>query len=100
MDIAGYMNTKCLEKYDMYLGIEELMPYAKGVSAKTHKFDKNGNETEMDFGRIFNIIKKSGFNGIVGIEYEGGLMHAQGIPGYVSNKEGIGSTHELIKKVA
>lgn len=98
MDIAGYMATKCLEQYDMYLGIEELMPYAKGVSAKTHKFDADGNETEMDFKRIFDIIKKSGFNGIVGIEYEGGLMHAQGMEGYLSNEEGIKATKALIEK--
>lgn len=98
MDIAGYMNTKCLEQYDMYLGIEELMPYAKGVSAKTHKFDAQGNETEMDFKRIFNIIEKSGFNGIIGIEYEGGLMHLQGMEGYVSNEEGIMATKKLIQR--
>ncbi|MEP2057010.1 MAG: sugar phosphate isomerase/epimerase family protein [Maribacter litoralis] len=98
MDIAGYMNTKCLEQYDMYLGIEELMPYAKGVSAKTHKFDAKGNETEMDFKRIFNIIEKSGFDGIIGIEYEGGLMHLQGMEGYVSNEEGIMATKKLIQR--
>jgi len=100
MDLAGYMNTKCLEQYDMYLGIEELMPYAKGVSAKTHKFDADGNETEMDFNRIFEIIKKSDFNGIVGIEYEGGLMHAYGKEGYLSNEEGILATKKLIEKSA
>lgn len=100
MDIAGFMNTKCLEKYDMYLGIEELMPYAKGVSAKTHKFDANGNETEIDFKRVFDIIEKSGFNGIVGIEYEGGLMHLQGMEGYLSNEEGIRATKKLIEKSA
>lgn len=98
MDLAGYMATKCLEQYDMYLGIEELMPYAKGVSAKTHKFDADGNETQMDFKRIFDIIKKSGFNGIIGIEYEGGLMHAQGMEGYLSNEEGIKATKKLIEK--
>lgn len=98
MDMAGYMNTKCLEQYDMYLGVEELMPYAKGVSAKSHKFDAEGNETEIDFPRMFDIIKKSNFNGIVGIEYEGGLMHAQGMPGYLSNEEGIKATKKLIEK--
>ncbi|MBQ4913920.1 TIM barrel protein [Maribacter sp. MMG018] len=98
MDIEGFMNTKCLEKYDMYLGIEELMPYAKGVSAKTHKFDANGNETEIDFNRVFDIIEKSGFNGVVGIEYEGGLMHLQGMEGYLSNEEGIRATKKLIEK--
>lgn len=97
-DIAGYMNTKCLELYDMYLGVEELMPYAKGVSAKTHKFDPQGNETEIDFARMFDIIKKSGFAGIIGIEYEGGLMHLQGMEGYLSNEEGIKATKQLIEK--
>ena len=98
MDIAGYMNTKCLEQYDMYLGVEELMPYAKGVSAKSHKFDADGNETEIDFPRMFDIIKKSNFKGIVGIEYEGGLMHAQGMPGYLGNEDGIKATKKLIEK--
>lgn len=97
-DIAGYMATKCLEEYDKYKGVEELMPYAKGVSAKTHKFDANGNETEIDFARLFAIIKKSKFKGIVGIEYEGGLMHMSGMPGYLSNEDGIRATEKLIRK--
>jgi hypothetical protein len=80
------------------LGIEELIPYAKGVSAKTQKFNSEGNETELDFPRIFDIIKKSGFNGIVGIEYEGVLMHMQGMDGYLSNEEGIVATRKLIEK--
>lgn len=100
MDIAGYMATKCVEEYDKYLGVEELMPYAKGVSAKTHKFDAQGNETEIDFVRMFDIIKKSKFKGIIGIEYEGGLMHSMGQPGYLSNEEGIKATKKLIERVA
>ncbi len=100
LDIQGYMNTRCLEQYDPYKGIEELMPYAKGVSAKTHKFDARGNETELDFQRIFKIIKKSGFKGIVGIEYEGGLMNMAGQTGYLSNEEGIKATKKLIEKSA
>jgi sugar phosphate isomerase/epimerase len=100
LDIAGYMATKCLEEYDKYLGVEELMPYAKGVSAKTHKFDAQGNEIEVDFVRMFEIIKKSKFKGIVGIEYEGGLMHSMGQPGYLSNEDGIRATKKLIEKVA
>ncbi len=99
-DIAGYMATKCLEEYDKYQGVTELMPYAKGVSAKTHKFDANGNETEIDFVRMFDIIRKSSFKGIVGIEYEGGLMQAYGQPGYLSNEEGIKATKKLIERVA
>jgi len=97
-DIAGWMATKCLEEYDKYKGVEELMPYAKGVSAKTHKFDANGNETEIDFKRMLTIIKKSGFKGIIGIEYEGGLYQSAGQPGYLSNDEGIRATDKLLQK--
>ena len=98
-DLAGYMNTKCLEEYDKYKGMEELMPYAKGVSAKSHKFDAQGNETEIDFHRMFDIIKKAKFKGIVGIEYEGGLMQMMGQPDYLSNEEGIRATKKLIEKM-
>lgn len=98
-DLAGYMNTKCLEEYDKYKGMEELMPYAKGVSAKSHKFDTQGNETEIDFPRMFDIIKKAKFKGIVGIEYEGGLMQMMGLPDYLSNEEGIRATKKLIEKM-
>jgi sugar phosphate isomerase/epimerase len=100
LDIAGYMNTKCLEEYDKYLGVEELMPYAKGVSAKTHKFDAQGNEVDIDFVRMFEIIKKSKFKGIIGIEYEGGVMQMAGQTGYLSNEEGIRATKKLIEKMS
>jgi hypothetical protein len=73
-DIAGWMQTKCLEEYDRYKGIKELMPFAKGVHAKTHVFDANGNDTETDFAKMFKIIIESGFTGWVSIEYEGGLI--------------------------
>lgn len=98
MDLAGYMNTKCLETYDMYLGVQELMPYAKGVSAKTHKFDADGKETEIDFSIMFEIIKNSNFSGYIGVEYEGGIYQMQGKEGYLSNSDGIAATKQLIEK--
>ncbi|NJO01566.1 MAG: hypothetical protein HC880_07655 [Bacteroidia bacterium] len=49
------------------------MPYAKGVSAKTHRFNAQGEDTETDFIKMFKIIQESGWTGgYVGIEYEGG----------------------------
>ncbi|WP_276388905.1 sugar phosphate isomerase/epimerase family protein [Eudoraea chungangensis] len=98
MDLAGYMNTKCLETYDMYLGVQELMPYAKGVSAKTHKFDSEGKETEIDFSKMFEIIKNANFSGYIGVEYEGGIYQMQGKEGYLSNSDGIVATKQLIEK--
>ena len=29
-------------EYDRYQGVQDLMPFAKGVSAKTHEFDAQG----------------------------------------------------------
>ena len=80
----------CLKEYDRYKGIAELMPYAKGVSAKTHVFDKDGNEAEMDYARILKIVKDAGFKGNIGIEFEGTE---------ISEDEGIKATKALIEKV-
>jgi len=69
-----------LEEYDRYLGMKELMPWAKGVSAKSHDFDEEGNETKSDFYRMLQIVKDAGYKGYIGIEYEGkGLDEPEGI---------------------
>ena len=80
----------CLNEYDRYKGMAELMPYAKGVSAKSNVFDANGNEANSDYVRIMNIVKESGFKGTVGIEYEGNEL---------SEDEGIKATKALLEKV-
>lgn len=67
----GNFRVSRTENYDIYLGIEELMPLARGVSAKSHDFDEAGNETAKDFYRILKIVKDAGFRGYIGIEYEG-----------------------------
>jgi len=78
------------EEFDRYKGMELLMPYAKGVSAKSNNFDENGNETKSDFYRIMKIVEDSGFKGYVGIEYEGSVL---------PEKEGIIATKKLLEKV-
>lgn len=59
------------EWYDRYQGVEELMPYAKAVSAKSHSFDADGNESETDYERMMRIVLSAGYRGYVGIEFEG-----------------------------
>lgn len=66
-------------EYDRYLGTYELMPFAKGVSAKAHEFDEQGNEKSTDFERMLKIVLDSGFRGYVGIEFEGGNDPFEGI---------------------
>ena len=100
-DIAGYMKTTCLEEYNRYKGMTELMPYAKGVHAKAHLFDSAGNDTETDFYRMFKIIKQSGFKGWVSIEYEGGLFKMYNKEGnYLDDYAGTTATKRLIEKAA
>ena len=98
--IKGMMNTKCVKEYDRYEGVKKMMPYAKGISAKTHKFDASGNETETDYFRMFQIIKDAGFNGYVGIEYEGGFMNMfNPTAGYIPSVDGIKATKSLLERV-
>ena len=75
------------EWYDRYQGVTELMPYAKAVSAKSHDFDSEGNETNTDYFRMMKIVLAAGYNGFVGIEYEGGGL---------SEHEGILATQRLL----
>lgn len=58
--------------YDPYIGIAELMPFAKGVSAKSMGFDKQGNDTTIDFHKMMQIVGAFEFEGYVGIEWGGG----------------------------
>lgn len=81
---------KCIEEYDRYKGTQEMLPYAKGVSAKSHDFNDAGEETHTDYTKMLKIVKDSGFRGIVGIEYEGNGL---------TEEEGIRKTLALLKKV-
>jgi sugar phosphate isomerase/epimerase len=81
---------KCDEWYDRYKGTEEMMPYAKGVSAKTFNFDTSGNCIETDYYKMLPIIKAAGYTGHIGIEYEGSSL---------TEEEGILKTKALLEKV-
>lgn len=82
-------NNSCPYSYDPYRGVAEFLPYAKGVSAKAYAFDKDGNETQLDYRIMLKLVKEAGFNGHIGIEYEG-----QGL----SESDGIRATQRLIEK--
>ncbi len=59
------------EEYDRYLGVQQLMPFAKGVSAKTYNFNPEGFERDMDYPRLLEIVKASGYRGYIDVEWEG-----------------------------
>jgi len=76
--------------YDRYKGVDELMPYAKAVSAKSHEFDAEGNEVKTDYLRMMKIVLEHGYNGYVGVEYEGSKVDAY---------QGIKLTKALLERV-
>lgn len=75
------------QRYDRYEGVRELMPFAKGVSAKTHAFDSGGQEISSDYRRLLGIVRDAGYTGHIGIEYEGYKL---------SEKAGILATRHLL----
>lgn len=81
---------KCLDEYDRYKGVGEMMPFAKGVSAKAHEFDAEGNCVETDYVKMMKVVKDAGFRGIIGIEYEGEKL---------TEEEGIKKTKALLEKM-
>ncbi|MGB3150445.1 MAG: TIM barrel protein, partial [Maribacter sp.] len=81
----------CEVEYDKYKGVKELMPYAKAVSAKSHVFDTEGNEREIDYVKMLQIVKDHGYSGFIGVEYEGSEL---------SEEAGIMATKELLIKAA
>lgn len=86
----GNFKISPTEEYDRYKGVQELMPFAKGVSAKSHAFDDKGNETHTDYERMLKIVLDAGYHGYIGIEYEGSQL---------GEREGIKATQDLLKRV-
>ena len=76
--------------YDRYEGVKELMPYAKAVSAKSYDFDEAGQDTATDYGRMMQIVSEAGYDGYVGIEYEGRNL---------GEYEGIRATKRLLESL-
>ncbi|MEN8124184.1 MAG: TIM barrel protein [Bacteroidota bacterium] len=86
----GSTQGDCSEAYNRYQGVSEFLPFAKGVSAKSYNFNEKGENTKIDYYKMLEIVKNSGYNGHIGIEYEGEIL---------SEHEGILATKALIEKV-
>ena len=81
--------TPCLEEYDRYKGVEELLPFAKAVSAKSYDFGEMGYETTIDYTKMIELVKQSGYTGYIGVEYEGEN---------IGEEEGVIATKKLLEK--
>jgi sugar phosphate isomerase/epimerase len=84
----GTTQIACDEVYNRYEGVNDLLPFAKGVSAKSYEFNDTGEETRIDYSRMLQLVKDSGFGGYVGIEFEGFNM---------TEHDGIVATKKLLE---
>ncbi|HLZ17562.1 MAG TPA: sugar phosphate isomerase/epimerase family protein [Cyclobacteriaceae bacterium] len=83
-------SKNCKEVYDRYKGVSEMLPFAKGISAKSYAFNDQGEETIIDFSKMLKMVKESpDFTGYVDIEYEGSPL---------SEPNGIIATKALLEK--
>lgn len=90
------------ELYNPYKGLREFMPWVKkGMSAKAYDWDtgagkfytedrREGREMTLDYQRLIDIVVKAGYNGYIGIEYEGSKH---------SEKEGIARTKQALDEL-
>jgi sugar phosphate isomerase/epimerase len=77
-------------RVDSYDAVRMMLPLAQAVSAKTFDFDENGMETTIDFSRMLDLLREAGYEGHLGIEYEGNRL---------SEAEGIRRSKELIERL-
>ncbi|MEX0786862.1 MAG: sugar phosphate isomerase/epimerase family protein [Dehalococcoidia bacterium] len=75
---------------DRYDAVQKLMPRAKAVSAKCYDFGPDGEETTIDFARMLDIVRKGGYSGFVGIEFEGERM---------TERDGIVAAKALLERL-
>ncbi|HYF14156.1 MAG TPA: TIM barrel protein [Phycisphaerales bacterium] len=77
-------------EYDRYKGIKDLLPFAKGLSAKSYDFDETGEETTINYSRMLKLARLAGYTGFIGVEYEGNKM---------PEREGILATKRLLEQL-
>lgn len=85
----GTTQDGCTLEYDRYKGVSEMLPFAKGVSAKSYDFNRNGEQPLINYERMIKLVKESGFKGYIGIEFEGNTQ---------DESEGIRKTKALLER--
>ena len=102
MTADAFKQATIVAEHDAYEGVRKLMPFAKGVSAKTISFDGTGNCLDTDYNRMMRIVKDGitpAFQGYIGIEYAGHFMKMIGDEGeYLDEDAGIRATKKMLER--
>ena len=75
---------------DPVRNVELVLPFAKGVSAKSYDFDATGNETILNYPKLLELVRAAKYTGPIGIEYEGKRL---------SEHDGIIATRALLERL-
>lgn len=75
---------------DRYTSVARVMPWARGVSAKSYDFAPDGRETLLDYERLLRIVRDSGYRGYIAVEYEGARL---------DEVDGIQATRALVDRI-
>lgn len=103
MTAEAFKNSTIIAGFDPYDGVRKLMPFAKGISAKSISFDREGNCTDTDYDRMLAVVKEGItplFHGYIGVEYAGHFMKMIGDDGeYLDENAGICATKKLLDRL-
>lgn len=74
LDVGNYHQP------DLYAGLEASLPLAPHVVAKIHHLSPAGEETTLDYGKIFAMLKRHRYHGFLTVEYEGKADERVAVP--------------------
>ncbi|MHA1680290.1 MAG: sugar phosphate isomerase/epimerase family protein [Promethearchaeota archaeon] len=93
LDVIPHLHVVCdTGNWPFESRLDDIKAIASRVNflhAKTHVFGDDGEEVNIDFGAIVDIMKDAGFDGWWSIEWEGPKL---------SDEEGVQKTYDLLKK--
>jgi sugar phosphate isomerase/epimerase len=67
------------DNVDRYTSLVKILPFAKAVHAKVLDIDEQLNHPKFDLARCVSLAKACGYDGYLGIEYEGGQDQIEGV---------------------
>ena len=68
------------KEVERYGALQKILPYAKAVHAKVLDIDENLNHPAFDLAKCVGLTKDAGYDGYLGIEYEGQADAMESVP--------------------
>ena len=77
---------------DRYESLRKILPYAKAVHAKVLDIDEHLDHPKFDLARCVRLTREAGYDGYLGIEYEGTGDQVEGVRRAVRKLEEVVSS--------